>query len=315
MDNKKTHFCEPCFFSTNNKADFVRHCQTNKHFLRCNKNHGLMDNKKTQKNALSFTCECGKVYKFKSGLCKHKKSCVYGLNNSFDISKNIMDNDLTDFNNNVNEKRENCKSGELEYKDLIIKLLEENKEFKSVLIDQQKQIGEMLPKMGNNITNHINNNVNINIFLNEECKDALNINDFINTIELTPAELNFTKNKGLIEGISKVFIDNINKLSLYHRPLHCTDLKREILYVKENDNWEKDGDKSKIKKAIKDMSIKHFKTLQKWTEENPDFKKIEKKKDEFVKILNAVSQDTSNLDDKVIKKLCNMCSIKSTNEN
>ena len=101
MDNKKTHFCEPCFFSTNNKADFVRHCQTNKHFLRCNKNHGLMDNKKTQKNALSFTCECGKAYKFKSGLCKHKKSCVYGLNNSFDISKNFMDNDLTDFNNNV----------------------------------------------------------------------------------------------------------------------------------------------------------------------------------------------------------------------
>ena len=304
MDNKKTHFCEPCNFKTFNKADYVRHCKTNKHLMTCNLNNCSMDNKKTQKNALPWSCECGKIYKFQSGLCKHKKSCLFLINN------NVNKNNLTN-NNETNSS---------EYKELIIKLLEENKEFKSVLIDQQKQIGDLLPKLGNNnITNHINNNVsnhvNVNIFLKESCKDALNIDDFINTIKLTPDELNFAKTKGLSEGISKVFIDNINKLSLYDRPLHCTDIKRETLYIKDNNNWEKDDDKSKIKKAIKDMSIKHFKTLQEWTEENPDFKNIDKKKDEFVKMLTAVSQDTSNLDDKVIKKLCNTCNIKFSSEN
>lgn len=292
MDNKKTHLCEPCSFQTNNRADYVRHCNTNKHFLRCKNINGVEDNKKTQKNALPYSCECGKKYKFHSGLCKHKKTCVN--------SKNINSNET----NSIND-----------YKDIIIQLLEENKEFKSVLINQQKQIGELIPKIGNTVTNNINNHVNINIFLREECKDALNIEEFINKIELTPAQLNFAKTKGLTEGISKVFIDNINKLSLYHRPLHCTDIEREILYVKDNDNWEKDDDKSKIKKAIKDMSIKHFKTLQKWTEENPDFKNIDKKKDDFLKMLTVVSEDTSNLDNKVIKKLCNNFNINNSNDN
>lgn len=299
MDNKKTHFCEHCFFYTNNRADYVRHCKTNKHLLTCKNTIALMDNKKTQKNALPWSCECGKKYKFQSGLCKHKNICNF-INMKEDLS-----------NNNEYETRKDSK----EYKELIIKLLEENKEFKSVLIDQQKQIGDLLPKLGyNNITNHINNNVNnhlnVNIFLKESCKDALNIDDFINTIHLTHDQLNFAKNKGLSEGISKVFIDNINKLSLYDRPLHCTDIKREILYIKDNNIWEEDNDKSKLKKAIKDMSNKHFKTLQKWTEENPDFKNIDTKKDDFVKMLTAVSQDTSSLDDKVIKKVCNNCNIK-----
>jgi len=294
MDNKKTHFCEPCKFQTNNRADYVRHCNTNKHFMRCKNINGVEDNKKTQKNALPYSCDCGKKYKFHSGLCKHKKICVNIKN------KNTNNNET----NSIND-----------YKDIIIQLLEENKEFKSVLINQQKQIGELIPKIGNTVTNNINNHVNINIFLREECKDALNIEEFINKIELTPAQLNFAKTKGLTEGISKVFIDNINKLSLYHRPLHCTDIEREILYVKDNDNWEKDNNKSKIKKAIKDMSIKHFKTLQKWTEENPDFKNIDKKKDDFLKMLTVVSEDTSNLDNKVIKKLCNSFNINNSNDN
>jgi len=312
MDNKKTHFCEACNFNTFNRADYIRHCKTNKHFLNCNKNNGLMDNKKTQKNALSWSCECGKKYKFQSGLCKHKKVCNFA---GFNISRNENLPIHNDLQKNDLEEINSSKENNNEYKNLIIKLLEENKEFKTALIEQQKQIVNLLPKLCNNVTNNINNNLNINIFLRESCKDALNINDFINNIELTHDELRFAKKRGLSAGISKVFIENINKLSLYDRPLHCTDLKHEVLYVKDNDNWEQDNDKSKIKKAIKDISIKHFKTLQKWTEDNPDFKKIEKKKDEFVEILSTVSQDTSNLDNTVIKKLCNTCNINTINDN
>ena len=107
----------------------------------------------------------------------------------------------------------------------------------------------------------------------------------------------------------------MNKLSLYERPLHCTDIKRETLYIKDNDMWEKDDNKTKIKKAIKEVSNKQFKSIKKWTEENPDFKEVDEKKDEFVKILATVSKDSSNVDDKVIKKLCNNAYLKNIIEN
>ena len=120
---------------------------------------------------------------------------------------------------------------------------------KNLLIKQQDQIGELIPKVGNNNTN-IKQRFNVNIFLNEQCKDAINMHDFIKQIEVSLDNLLTTRDKGLSEGISNVFIENMNKLSLYERPLHCTDLKRETLYIKDNNVWEKDGDKSRIKSSI-----------------------------------------------------------------
>ena len=151
------------------------------------------------------------------------------------------------------------------------KLITENNDIKNLLVNQQrqlleqqkqigiqqKQLGDMVPKIGNNITNNNTANIkqkfNINIFLNEQCKDAINMNDFIKQIQLTLDNLDFTKNNGLTEGLSNIFIENMNKLSLYERPLHCTDNKRETLYIKDNDSWEKDKNKNKIKEAIKSL--------------------------------------------------------------
>ena len=302
MDNKKTHFCGPCNFSTNNKADFVRHLKTSKHFLKHNTPDNEMDNKKTQKNALPFSCECGKKYKFKSGLCKHRKNCDF-----LDISDN---SDNKKDNKYINNDMDYDDS---KYKEMFFKLMEENKEFKDILVKQQTQISELIPKVGNNTYNNtanINQKLNINIFLNEKCKDALNIEDFVKNIEIDMNQLDFTKNKGLTEGLSNAIIESMNKLSLYERPLHCTDVKRETLYIKDNDIWEKDGDKSKIKRAIKELSNKQFKSIKKWTDENPDFKEVDDKKDEFVKLLAAVSKDSSHVDDKVIKNLCNNAYLK-----
>ena len=271
MDNKKTHFCGPCNFSTNNKADFVRHLKTSKHFLKHNTLDNEMDNKKTQKNALPFSCECGKKYKFKSGLCKHRKNC-----------------DFLDISDNSDNKKDNkyiineTDYDDSKYKEMFFKLMEENKEFKDILVKQQTQISELIPKVGNNTYNNtanINQKLNINIFLNEKCKDALNIEDFVKNIEIDMNQLDFTKNKGLTEGLSNAI-------------------------------WEKDGDKSKIKRAIKELSNKQFKSIKKWTDENPDFKEVDDKKDEFVKLLAAVSKDSSHVDDKVIKNLCNNAYLK-----
>ena len=209
----------------------------------------------------------------------------------------------------------------LDYKTMMFKLLDENKEFKNILIKQQKQMSEMIPRVENNTINNISNvhnvknKLNINIFLNEQCKDALNINDFVKNININLNHIDFTKENGLAEGLSKAIIDNMNKLSLYERPLHCTDTKRETLYIKDNDVWGKDNDKAKIKEAIKAVSNKQFKSIKQWTDENPDFRDTDEKKDEFVKILATVSKDSNTVNDKVIKNLCNNSYLKDIMNN
>ena len=316
MDNKKRKnffVCFSCNYQTNNRTDYGRHCNTKKHILNEAQKNKVWITEKTQKNALSFTCECGKVYKYQSGLCKHKLSCVFENNNN--NNTNSITCELVNIENNENP--ENIESGELsdvDYKSMFFQLLDENKEFKTILINQQKQIGELIPKIGsNNTINNVNNvkqKLNVNIFLNEHCKDAVNIDDFVKNIEISLDNLDFTKNNGLVEGLSNAIIENMNKLSLYERPLHCTDLKRETLYIKDNDAWEKDSNKLKIKKAIKEVSTKQFNSIKKWTEENPDFVDKDDKQEYFAKVLSVLGKDPSTVDDKVIKKLCNNSNLK-----
>jgi hypothetical protein len=298
---KKTHFCERCNFTSNNKTDYDRHCKTKKHI------YGLdnLDNKwiteKTRKNASPFSCDCGRKYKFQSGLCKHKKTCVYIIETSNNLQISMKD----DFINNLEEP---------DYKTMFFKLMQENKDFKNILVHQQMQIGQLIPRVGNNTVNNVNNvnqKLNINIFLNEQCKDALNIDDFVKNIELDLNHLDYTTNKGLTEGITNAIITNMNKLSLYERPLHCTDIKRETLYIKENDNWEKDNNKVILKKAIKDVSKKQFSSIKKWTDENPDFQDDDTKQEYFAKVLSVLGKDISTVDDKIIKKICNHSHVKN----
>tara|TARA_B110001452_G_scaffold267348_1_gene276877 strand:- start:390 stop:1271 length:882 start_codon:yes stop_codon:yes gene_type:complete len=269
--------CEKCDYYTVRKSQFDRHLLTAKHKMVNN------DNKKVRND--DYICECGRKYKYFSGISRHKKSCSYDPN-FFELNK-------------VQDDKSN-----IYFKDLIIKLMTENKDVKNTLVkeneDLRKQIGELIPKVGNTI----NNKFNINVFLNEKCKDALNMNDFIKSIEISLEQLDFTKNNGLIKGLSNAIIENMNKLSLYERPLHCTDVKRETLYIKDNDNWEKDSDKTKIKKAIKDVSNKQFKSIKKWTDANPDFKENNNKQDYFAKVLSILGKESANIDEQIIKHLC-----------
>ena len=204
--------------------------------------------------------------------------------------------------------------------DLIINLLNDNKDMREIIIKQQdhmmkqqNQISEMLPKLGNNnfITNNNNNNkFNIQVFLNERCKDAINMSDFIKSIQVSLQQLDYTKQNGLVNGLSNVIIENMSKLGLYQRPIHCTDLKRESLYIKDDDNWEKDINKEKIRKAIKDVSTKQFCALSKWTKENPDFQNNEYKQNYYTHTLVAIGNSKEHNEEKIIKKLCNSSYIK-----
>jgi hypothetical protein len=300
--------CNFCNYNTYKKGDYGRHIQTLKH-----KNNELLINISEKMSTKSYICECGKTYKHNQSLYTHRKKCTFV---NLEISNSMEDNDCKDIvdqnqNQNINNNINN---------NMIMKLFTENNDIKNLLIiqqqqimeqqkqlgEQQKQLIEFVPKMGNitNNTTHIKQNFNINVFLNEQCKNAINMNDFIKQIKLTLEDLDLTKNKGLEIGLSNAIIQTISKLSLFERPLHCTDPKRETLYIKDNDLWEKDSDKTKIKGALHNLNKAHFKLIQDWIAKNPDFKENDAKQDYFAYLLKTCSVNLKTIDDKIIKKIC-----------
>jgi len=285
--------CKMCNYLTDKKNNYNRHILTQKHIRN---NLATNGNKNEQKEPNIFLCrKCNKDFLSRSGLWRHinKNNC-----------KIIEDDNKLLYNSSNNLLLSN---------DVIIEILKDNKELRSIIIKQQEQISELIPKIGNNNTtnnNTQNNKFNINVFLNEQCKDALNMSDFIKSLHVSLEQLDFTKQNGLVDGLSKTIIDNINKLSIYQRPLHCTDTKRETLYIKDKDSWCKDESKEKIKNVIKKASNKNYNALIEWKSENPDFLENDEKKDYFVKTISTIGKSTNLIDEKVIKKICKETYIK-----
>jgi hypothetical protein len=184
-------------------------------------------------------------------------------------------------------------------------MLQENNEMKNIIIKQNEHISELIPKVGNNnTTNNITNNkVSIKVFLNENCKDAISMDGFLDTIKISLQDLLYTRSKGLANGLSNIFIENLNKLPITQRPIHCTDLKRETIYIK-NDTWEKDEDQIKTKAAIKKASGIQIKNIHKFKEANPNCMQISKQKDEYMEVIKATTDDVTEIENKIIKNVC-----------
>ena len=219
------------------------------------------------------------------GLSRHKKTCDYDDTEKDDIDEKQEDDIV-----------ENKKDDDTDYKAMFIALLKNNE--KTV-----KTITEMVPKIGNNNNSNSHNKFNLNVFLNEKCKDAMTMDKFIQGIEISMKNLLTTKDKGLAEGISNIFVENMNKLSLHERPLHCTDTKRETLYIK-NDEWEKDKDNKQIKEKMRAIAQKQVRSLNKWTEEHPDYLKVPYLQDEYTKLVQGISDTLDQDEGKVLKKVC-----------
>jgi len=247
------------------------------------------DDKITPKNAEKFVCECGKEYKHRQGLWSHKKKCE-----------------------NAAEPVES----EQPSNNIIVELLKQNKEFKDLIIEQNKQIMELAKEKNtiiNNTTNNSNTNnnqFNLQFFLNEQCKDALNLVDFVNQIKLQLSDLDMIGRVGYVEGMSKIFLRNLHELDVFKRPIHCSDLKRETLYVKDKDAWEKEnGENIKIKQAIKGIENKNIKQIPIWVKENPTSEDTETKKHmEYQHILleamgGSTSEDDNKKCDKIIRNI------------
>jgi hypothetical protein len=272
--------CEICDFRCSKMGDMNRHLRTDKHIILTNPNNF------TSKNiAREFVCECGKVYKHSSTLSSHRKKCLE--------------------RQNINENEEN----KINNKDLILKLINENIEFKQIIIEQNQTIKELVTKVGhttNNNTNSHNKTFNLQFFLNKQCKDALNITEFINSIKMSLSDLETTGRLGYAEGISKIIVNNLKSLDTCKRPIHCSDLKREILYIKDNDKWEKENEeKDKLTNAIKVIANENIKQINEWKKENPDCTESESRKNNvYLKIIsNAMSGSTEDETNKNINKI------------
>ena len=303
----KFFVCENCAYKSCKKSDYNRHLATAKHknttFIQQN------TTKSAENKAIEtiFKCECGKTYPYRGSLYNHYKKCKIIKENS---AKTRTHTNTIDCCESSSPNIALCN-------DLIVRLLNDNKEMRTIIvkqqdhmIQQQEQIKELIPKLGNNNNNVQNNRFNINVFLNERCKDAINMSDFIKSIQVSLQQLDFTKQNGIVDGLSNVIIENMSKLDLYQRPIHCTDIKRESLYIKDDDTWEKDVNKEKIKKVIKDISTKQFCALSNWTKENPDFQNNELKQNYYTHTLVAIANNKEHNEDKIIKKLCTNSYIK-----
>jgi hypothetical protein len=240
-----------------------------------------------EKGKRTYTCQnCDNEYVHQSSLCKHKKTCKPRENIIMEIRDEKSTSDTVVHDN----------------QSLIHILVSENKELRNLLIEQAKEYmsfinqhtTDILNKVVDNakpvtITNNNNNTntnsnnpaFNINFFLNDTCKNAINFTDFINSLAVSREELMNTGNVGFVDGVSKILIDTLKQLGVHERPIHCTDLKREIMYIKDDNKWNKEETDQKVREAIAMITIQSMKTLHEWKETNPDYKD---KKSEFAKL-------------------------------
>ena len=298
MDNQKNtektpHFlCEICDFKCSRKAEYKRHLETIKH------KRVTESNKKTPKDeSNTFVCICGKTYKYRPGLAKHKRTCME-VNTSMETTIPVLEIKETEIYKQMHEHIDSKTDKEL--KDLVKELIKQNSEL-------VKTINEIVPKIGttNNITNN-NTNFNLNVFLNEKCKDALNISDFIESLKITLEDLDFSNKNGMVRGISNLMIKGLKELDIHKRPIHCTDAKRDIIYIKDKEKWEKDDNHSKIKNTIVKVANKERNSLYLWVDKNPNWFDSEATQIEYLTMMRNICEpveDFEKNEKKIIKNI------------
>jgi Txe/YoeB family toxin of Txe-Axe toxin-antitoxin module len=272
--------CEKCNYKCNKNSEYNKHILTAK--------HKILQNPTLDVNNKMYTCECGKIYKHSSTLYAHKKKCKYYEEENYIIT----------------EEKNNTE-------DLINYLMKENSEFKQLLLDQNKQMIELAKVGGNyNINNNSHNKTfNLNMFLNETCKNAMNITEFVDSLQLQMSDLENVGEAGYIEGISSIIIKKLNTLDVTERPIHCTDKKRETMYIKDQDKWEKEDEKkTKMHKLVTKVANKNINMISEFQKLHPEWKKCSSKyADQHNKIviesMGGKGDNEYEKQEKIIKKI------------
>jgi len=263
--------CKSCNYNTCSKKDFKKHIETIKHNRLVNASNMLVEETSNK----IFICCCGKSYCHDSSYYRHKKTCNTLAENKDETLKTMNDKELIQF------------------------LMKESSEFKQLMLEQSKTMNELAKKAGNNntINNTTNNNqqFNLNFYLNETCKNAMNIMDFVGQLQVGIKDLEETGRLGYAEGISKIFINGLNQLNVTDRPIHCSDLKRETLYIKDKNEWNKETENKVIlTNAIKHVANKNIKQISEWTKIHPDYRDSKSKEnDRYLQIVSESMSGTS----------------------
>ncbi len=307
METKETSisptlfYCESCLITCKRNCEWERHIKTQKH----------IGNQKETNGTTNFTeilsCDCGKKYSNRSGLWKHKQKCNQ---NTKIVDHLLKQND--DFKNMITEQNKMFLEQSQEMQKQTNELHKQNQEL-------QKQILEICKNgiINNTITNNNSNNktFNLNLFLYEDCKDAMNLSEFLESIKFQLADVEAVGELGYINGISKLIIQNLKGLDVTKRPIHCTDEKREIIYIKEGGVWTKDEDNSKLRRFIKTVSNRNFKHTRLYKEKHPDCIRSESKySDTYNKIIIEATGGGSKCNDyesenKIMKKIAKAITI------
>ena len=275
------YHCKYCDYNTSKQSNYDKHLTTSKHkksYIQLQNDTNIVQN--VAQNVI-YKCECGRNYKHRQGLWKHRQNCEM-LNAEVETIE-------TEETEKKDKDKEKDKDKDIE-KELLVTFM---KEMKDTMIEMFKH---MQPNnnttMSNSHNNSHNKTFNLQFFLNEQCKDALNIDEFVSSIKIKLSDLEDTGRLGYVEGISRILIKNLKNLDTYKRPIHCSDLKREVLYIKSDDKWEKeDENNEQIRSAIKQVANQNIRQIPVWTNEHPECKDpTSKKNDQYLKIVsNAMS--------------------------
>jgi len=302
--NRRILACEFCDYKTCRKTDYHKHILTRKH--KNNDNSDKNDDNLSLKVVTPFTCICGKVYKYRQGLCYHKKKCIQ-----------FVQDDNKDKDNDKNKYGDDDKDQEktelMILTELVKNVIKQNEELTNKIVDICKVNKNTI---SNNNVHSNNKTFNLHFFLNETCKNAMNISEFVESIKFQIKDLEYIGEVGFVDGISEVVLNNLTELDSRERPIHCCDNKREILYIKENNEWVKDDElNTKMSKVIKQIAHKNMKVIPEWIKNNPNCHKSHSKfNDKYLKIVsNSMSGGTeleqkTNIN-KIIKKVAKKVTI------
>lgn len=297
LETKHKFVCELCCFKSNVKKDYNTHLLTAKHKMLTDVNE--CSDEEFIKNNFFICDKCCKIYKSRVGLWKHKKMC----------SKHVEENDeecnaitsLQQLSNQITPE-------------LIMAVLSQNKDLTNLVLEQNKTLMEFAKNgQGNAICNNNNNSnnktFNLQVFLNETCKDAMNISDFVDSLHLQLSDLENVGKVGFVEGISNIIVKSLQAIEVHKRPVHCADKKREVIYIKDQDKWERDNDqKERLRKVIKTVAYKNEKLLTKYKEEHPGCNFSESKyADQYSKIvieaMGGIGNNDAEKEDKIIQRI------------
>jgi hypothetical protein len=302
---KVKYYCKKCDFLSSNRKDFNRHKITQKHKKTQNwtKNHQIVD----------FMCKfCHKSYKHSSGLSRHKGKCKKSPDKTVDnvsfitLSAKKCPNSKksTNLSTKIGSEYE-----EISLKEILMQQLKTQNETIELLKQSIDTNTKMIPKIGNNN----NNTISINVFLNEQCKNAMNLTDFINKVQVSLDDLQYSKTNGFVQGVTNIFTKQLQDLKPTERPIHCSDTKRLQFYVKDDDKWTKDNNNEKIDKTIYNIKMKQTSKLTDWEKLHPNYAQDAHLLNEWQQILNSMTEDVYHKDkvkDKVRRNLANCVQLK-----